>query len=795
MLISLDELTRRITPSSCVLFLGAGASIPAGGPTASELAEDLCGRLKTSVPHGVNLGEAAQVLELKVGRKRLMEAVVAALGSLRPDTSHEVVASHKWRAIFTTNFDTIIEQAYSRVTQPLSVVRSNFEYTSSHVESVVYYKIHGCVTQDEAFGHKSRMVLTTDDYDSAEAFRQNLFRQLAMLATDSDVVFIGYSLSDPDVAQILKRAIEENRRQGGAGRLFGVFYAVTPEEAQIWRNRGFTAIAQGDLPAFSLSISAVHDAATPSADIRDDPGLALDPAIAASVIRVRDAGGASNAKRLFSGASASYADIAAGLTFERDAEHLIASSEKSIYMVLGVAGTGKTTLVRRALFSLSKDANNECLELRLDSPGDVSKWLAVERSAASKGKRVFLFVDNVPTHLRWVNELIAGLPANGCFTIVGTAEPSQWVIRQKHRRFNDPAFCTSLDVAKLSRAEIRSLCGLVTGSSQLRPLVTSLVAVGDRAKLEKTLIRKCDRDFFVSLKALFSSDTLDHIVLSEFASIPEPARDVYRLVCGMQAAGGEPHRQLVLRVARQDAGDIASLLKVLDGLVEEAESGRRGIFVWAARHLVVARLISKYKYPTDRERYEFFLSIVDEINPAVFSEARFLRDICNSDFGVRSISDTGLRLSLYRRVVDLWPAERVARHRLIGDLLRIGELGEVEAELESAKRDVGLDPPLTRYSIRLLVKRAMLDGLEDGDRLALLGKARQDCDQAVRKFPDAKQVTFVSAEVAEAWFEVSGSRDLYKWAYDLHVNAADRLLDPEVATCATALLRECELVS
>ena len=62
---NLREVNRRIEAGSCVLFLGAGASRPAGGPSAQGLANELRERFAPDLPASLGLRRLANFLSTR----------------------------------------------------------------------------------------------------------------------------------------------------------------------------------------------------------------------------------------------------------------------------------------------------------------------------------------------------------------------------------------------------------------------------------------------------------------------------------------------------------------------------------------------------------------------------------------------------------------------------------------------------------------------------------------------------------------------------------------------------------
>src|SRR5262249_12180487 len=192
--ISLQALATGIKTDKTSLFLGAGASIASGGPTGPGLASLLWKKLATDEEPSNDLMEVCSILENRLGRRPLAEAVRDILAPLRPAGGTLTIPNLKWRSLYTTNFDPLIERAYARSGVQLTTVRSNYEYASAERADAVLFKIHGDISQDESFGDKGRMILTERDYEEHKQYREAIFARLAADLFGGDVIFVGYSL-------------------------------------------------------------------------------------------------------------------------------------------------------------------------------------------------------------------------------------------------------------------------------------------------------------------------------------------------------------------------------------------------------------------------------------------------------------------------------------------------------------------------------------------------------------------------------------------------------------------------
>lgn len=784
-MISLKTLAEMINPRKTVLFLGSGTSIPSGAPSAGELARYLSDDLARGTQFSEDLMEVSSILENKYGRKALITSLREKFRALTPSGGLLTLPMYDWHAIYTTNYDRLIESAYRRAKKVCIAIRSNYEYSrTDDIHGVVLYKLHGCINRDIVDGVKDRIVVTERDYEEYSSFRQILFKKLELDILTKNVLVVGHSLNDPHIKRYMQKASRIINTQGATGKLLALIYEKDENRAILMEQRGFE-VAFGSFDDFLYEL-ANDSVEIEGDDIESDPTAEiLSPSLTISAMEVSSTLKLSpNIEKLFHGRPVQYSDIEAGYTFSRSQEtDLIDSLSNNGYKYLiikGVGGVGKTSLARRLMYQMSK-AGHECWEHNPQYELRHTEWLQVKNKLKEKGKIGFLLIDACVDYLRQVNLLVDNLAIedNPNLKIILTANHALWTPRSKSPNFFKYGRFHVL--SKLDESEIDELVYLIDRNRSLTSLVDSKYLQLNPDERKNHLRRRCKSDMFVCLKNIFSFDSLDNILLKEYASLPESLQDTYRNVAAIEATGASVHRQLIIRLLGLDATTLSGLIEQMHGLVEEYEKDLRyGIYTWETRHNVIAETIAKYKYADQEEIYNLFDNIISNINPAIKIELWMLRNICSKEYGIGRISDKNRRIVLYQKMINVAPAERIPRHRLISTLLSQNEYLLAEDNIKESIETIGIDPPLHRYKVLAKLIRARdTEGIMKEDRLAILRDAENFARVGIGKFPKDKYAYYVYSDIGFAIADLVGETNCLDDAISSMNSVVDQILDPD----------------
>lgn len=213
--------------------VGAGLSrnavVASGDPPPDW--NGLAARLKTELADPEDTYDAVDVISAyrqEHGRAALIERVARAIrvADAMPGNVHRALCRLPIDVLITTNFDQLLEQAFRDVRKPCHPVLDEHQLAIANpFPGPTLVKIHGDITRPE------RMVLTEEDFDRFLIRNPLLSTIVASYFAQRSIVLIGYSLSDPDLRQIL--ALVRERLGEGSRAIYSL--EVDPAPSKIAR--------------------------------------------------------------------------------------------------------------------------------------------------------------------------------------------------------------------------------------------------------------------------------------------------------------------------------------------------------------------------------------------------------------------------------------------------------------------------------------------------------------------------------------------------------------------------------
>ena len=214
-----DRLIKLVREEKVSLFIGAGFSIEAKAPSVSMLCENILAQLddeqlrekhkNDSLP---NLAEFF-VEDICCGSRNSLIDSIQNLFYFEPakmDDHQALARIPHFHNIFTTNYDTLLEDSYEK--KDCQVIRKDADCTYiDKSKPVRIFKIHG------DFVNQDFVVITANDF---KKFFKRKYNPLMWNVVKNDfltthILFIGYSLSDNNIIHIIRnisKTVKKNKK-------------------------------------------------------------------------------------------------------------------------------------------------------------------------------------------------------------------------------------------------------------------------------------------------------------------------------------------------------------------------------------------------------------------------------------------------------------------------------------------------------------------------------------------------------------------------------------------------------
>lgn len=781
--IDLRQLVAKIDPAKTILFFGSGSSIPSGGRSGAQLAKQLGG--KFNIGGAYTLTEMSQLVSDTDGRGKLVAALRETLQPLQPTGGIVNLPLYSWNSIYTTNYDLVIERSYERTSREIRVVSSNFDFGRGHDDgSARLYKLHGSIDKDLVDGAVQRMIVTDEDYELTNDYREMIWDRLRADLAENDCIIIGQSLEDQHLKDLISKIAEQKSAAAHTTGVYLLLFNPDPNRAALYARRKI-AVAFGGIDDFFAELAKADQPAL-NIDQPDTPFGDLH-ALYPSTTLVADAiKSPTTLERMYSGWPASWADIAAGYTFQRDhaadavAEFGDASQLFAIF--LGASGTGKTTAARQSVAELHEQGSL-AWEHNTDRELLAGEWLEVARRLNRNSQVGVLLIDDAHEHLAQLNQIADVLVAEGIGNLkfVLVSARNDWNPRVKSPQIYK--YGTEYLFSNLSNGEVDRLISLVECQADVRKIVESNFGSFSKSEKRRRLRHACDRNTFVCLRNIFANDAFDDIILREFAALDENLQEIYRNVAALESLNVRVHRQLVLRLTGIASSAVPAVLSGLTDIVEEyTVDQRQGVYGWRGRHKVITEIITTHKFHEQGAIYKLLERVIENLSMTYELEVRTVRNLCSASGGLSRAGNKIQQNKLLQRLISQAPGERIPRHRLIANLISMGETSKADTEIRIFQNDFQEDGPVARYRVKLLLHRAVKSkGILLEDRLAILDQALELAKKNLKRYPGNKYVLTSFCDVGVAHFKLTGAYTVYDSAMERLKQAEKELGDPDLS--------------
>jgi len=624
-----------------LLFLGAGASLSARDkhgnhpPSGQQLGELLSKEFLGGEYGDFPLDQIAEYAISESDLITVQEFIRDVFQHFEPSDTHRLIPSFFWYGIATTNYDRVIERAYETTPDRVQVVRP-FIANTDRIEDILrdpkyvaLFKLHGCITRTA--DRSCPILLSTDQFIRNLQVRNRLFDYLKNWGSEKPILFIGHSLQDPDLRNmILQVSVDTATRPR--------YYAVVPDfddiQQRYWDSKKITLIkgtceeffgqVSSEITPGSRQSAIIGAGSIPPEAVRfQTENVTLSQNCEAFLtndvefvkrVSVKEP---LDAKEFYRGAGQGWGPMERELDVTRDItesmllEHFLIDEadhleELELVLVKAHAGAGKSVLLRRLAWDAAYDYDCFCLYMR---PYGVINAAALQEIIEVSKKHVFLFVDDTADRVREIQALFRYIgPEKKQLTLITAERINEWNVSCGDIA---PLVTTEYELEYLSSREIDSLLQLLEKHKALGTL--------EKASYETrkdAFESRAGRQLLVALHEATLGRPFEDIIEDEFSNIQPPeAQEIYLSICVLNRLNISVRAGIISRMYDVPFSEFkARFFAPLEHVVFTGEDPIIREYVYSARHPYIAQIVFERILRTQEQRYDAYIKCLRVLN-------------------------------------------------------------------------------------------------------------------------------------------------------------------------------------
>lgn len=679
------SLVERVKKGEVVLLLGSGALYDAKLPNNKQipLGNDLRNLLSDHFLGGGFKDEAlSYVSQLAISETSLFdvqEFIKEHFEDLEPADYHYKLAEFKWRRLYTTNYDLLVESIYnhrenkSKALQKLSVVYSDSNIKDSHKlkeNQLEYFKLHGCISRDR--DSDIPFVLTIDDFnDTLVDNRKNMLKTLYEMAMSYPIVFVGHSNQDSNIRSVLKMVRNESPQ---GQRHYLIKPGAKDQEIRAWEEKKITILNMGferfleclentisvSDRKLSLVLKRNDHPIQKSFVTHDKPSHSLTNLLEMDCQYIYEnlPIGECKAEDFYKGNVIGWSGIHYEFAIERSLQkRFIRESFKKpeaersepfeFIVITGASGTGKTVFLRQLAWLSISEITSIPLWVKHNSEPDID---SISELCEKTGERVYLYWDNLEINKKYISSFIKAAKIRKLkITIVGCERTSIWGTQ-----------CETLDelstkvytLNRMSENEIDLLLKKLEEFNVLSPYLNSIVHE-ERCKYIK---EKSERHLLVALYEITTGKRFEDIILDEFNKIlPIEAQSIYQTICTLNKYGISVRAGLLSRIHKIDFKEFGSrFLKPLENVIYAVHSYADDV-QYISRHPEIAEIVDRFVLNTPELRINEYLDIIKHINISYSVDEKCFKQLMKAKNMQDVFSRSENALKVYEYAIETIP--------------------------------------------------------------------------------------------------------------------------------------------
>lgn len=736
-----------IAEGRAILFLGAGASydaLVASQPTkitADKVKNAISDRFLGGVFKDRPLMTVADFARNESSLVDVQATVQQLFKELEPNHFHCLVPLFRWKAIVTTNYDLVVERAFSKTAgslQQLAPVTKDgpqLQDALSEQNTVPYLKLHGCI--NSYTDTKVPIVLDSLEYSKFSEGRTHLVVALKEWAVNHPILFCGYSLSDENIKQILfdigdasqvrpqylyvnPGLTEIENRYWSARRIApysGTFAEMLADaDAKIPKSKRTLA---GLLSSSKLTITRwIPSHATPSTRLVQYLSQEVKHVLPQSAASAK-----ADANAFFAGLDVSFDPIYAGFDVRRQQvdellDKVVLDTLKStlpkFFVLRGYAGCGKSVLARRLAVETA-GLLDAPLVVYLPEGAVLREDLLLELQHLVGG-RLYVFLDDLIEFGDTLPPFLEKLRAKEVpITIFACARTNEFnVFGSKYAG----KVARDFEIGDLEELEITDLLKRLSENKLLGPLGTY-----DESERSVFVEKFYGRQLLVALHEITRGSPFEEIIVDEFEKItPREAQQLYLDICTLHQCRVGARAGLISRLNGLHIESLKShLTGSLANVVRESYDHRYRDIVYRSRHEEIARMVFDLAIPNAEQRALQLQRILGSMDLDYSSDNKAFFELLKGRRLAEDFDRKGLALAIFDAAAAANPPSSYLLHQRA-----ILELNHKDGNLEAAN-------DLLRQAEVEVRREGFRDASIQHTRANLLRRRANASNQAVEK--------------------------------------------------------------
>lgn len=644
-----QNIKNAIKKGELILFLGAGAACSSQNqhneslPLANALAKDMSEDERFNEPYErESLSIVYSSLRSKY-HKQVDDYLEDKLRYCKPSPAYQHIASFAWKRIYTINIDDAMDKALLlHSTQKINVcgMRSTYKNCDTNFLRLDFVKLHGSVDRLE-----DGIIFSPDEYAYLASTPHHWYSMLPQEYMDSVFLFIGTKLNEPALEKVLadyrKKFSDIDRRQyllapsmkkheiNSLQSRYNVEYiSGTIEDFSAWLKQEFPNPITPQQLYDANNLYVTNDikdslkAKTTSGKLSDETLEILKsvtPLGTSFFNSVKNISQDLGEKIFYTGMKPTWEDIKSEIPAElkilvkfRDLIlNNIENSDRSITLLIGPAGSGKTTTLMQAAYATSKKCT-----IPIFWYNGITELDIVIQEVDNLYDKYVLFIDKISDHVQSIKNLIAKNGLSKC-RIIGTERKNIWIKKC------ESTLSSISRVMEVNRFEEEDVLNILL-KLQKYGRWTRLASMSESQRVTE-FINRADKQLLIALLEATRGKGFKEIIEDDYNELELPEEKLLINMAGLYTLHNKKIRKShalgTLRAVYPECSP-EKILHTLEGILHEDHN-----YIYVRHPVYVEHL---YRYATTRgELASAIQSIIESFSAY---EVPYVRSLTKHDY-------------------------------------------------------------------------------------------------------------------------------------------------------------------